>query len=132
MPTMTILFGLILAIFGYVGYTESVTASKTALIPSYFGLALIVCGAIGQKPSLRKHAMHAAAMIALLGCIGAAYMGIRKVPGWMSGELSDVDRNKVRSQVMTALLLGLYVAVCINSFIQARRARASQSGGGPA
>ena len=42
---------------------------KTALIPAAFGLALLLCGALALKESRKKHAMHAAAMVGLLGWV---------------------------------------------------------------
>src|SRR2546423_776405 len=78
MPKMAIVFGLLLTILGFVGYFGAKAgwfaaghASMTALIPGLFGVLLMICGIVAFNPDLRKHAMHAAAMISLLGVIGA-------------------------------------------------------------
>ncbi|MFP6854884.1 MAG: hypothetical protein VB980_03810, partial [Opitutales bacterium] len=49
--------------------------SWTAMIPSIFGLVLILCVFVSQrKEALRKHLMHLAALIALIGTVGPAKM----------------------------------------------------------
>src|SRR5215467_9296051 len=67
MANVTIGFGLVLAALGVGGYVATGRTSLTALIPLAFGLVLVVCGALARREALRKHAMHAAAVLGLLG-----------------------------------------------------------------
>src|SRR5262249_18560377 len=64
---ITIGFGAALTVQGVVGYLLAEAQSQfgltgtkglTALIPSLFGVVLIVCGVLARRENLRKHAMH--------------------------------------------------------------------------
>ena len=72
MAKLTVVFGLLLIGNGIWGYTASESASVTALIPAFVGIALLLC-AIGSivKPALNMHLMHIAALLGLLGCLAA-------------------------------------------------------------
>jgi hypothetical protein len=123
MPTTTILFGLALAAYGFVSWSTSESKSPTALIPAYFGAAFVIGGLVAQKDSLRKHAMHFAAAIGVIGFLGGAVMGFPKIPAWFAGDLDAVGVNKVKSQTILALTCLVYVLLCVKSFIDARTAR---------
>jgi len=118
MPSTTRLFGLILIVLGVASYTITGRTSLTAMIPAFFGAALVICAMIARKESARKHAMHAAVAIGLIG--GLAALG-RGVPAAMSG---DATRPAVLSQLIMGVLLLIYVALGVQSFVAARRARA--------
>jgi uncharacterized membrane protein len=115
MASTTIVFGILLTLLGLVGYAMTRT-SMTALIPSLFGLVLLVLGLIARSESIRKHAMHAAAAVALLGCIGALIPLLRTPSGPRAA-------MAVFSQVAMVVLMAVFVALCVRSFIAARRAR---------
>ena len=51
---MTIGFGALLAIVGVVGFVLTGSAHPTALIPCWFGLALVVCGVLASTPDAKK------------------------------------------------------------------------------
>ena len=63
--------GIILTVLGLGGYVMSGGASPTALIPAAFGILFIVFGYLARKESMRRHAMHGAALLSLLGIIGS-------------------------------------------------------------
>lgn len=108
-------------ILGIIGYVGSGMASLTALIPAGFGLLLLILGMVARDPGKRKHAMHFAAMLGLLGFAGTAG-GLMKAFRLFGGE--DVDRpNAVIAQAVMAILMLVFVAICVRSFIQARRSR---------
>jgi len=68
MPKITVGLGVILFLLGIVGYILVDGASKTALIPSFFGVVFIILGGLAvANLNLRKHLMHGAAGLALLG-----------------------------------------------------------------
>ncbi len=119
LPTLLIA-GLLIAL-GAVSYTLSESKSFTAFIPSVVGLLIGLCGLLALKESLRKHAMHAAALLGLLGFVG----GLMR-PGMQlaKGESIDWGSLKVVTQLGMAGLCLIFVLLCINSFIQVRRARA--------
>ncbi|MBC7899430.1 MAG: hypothetical protein H7070_05200 [Saprospiraceae bacterium] len=122
MPTTSIIFGTLLLLVGMIGYAYgamySEYASLTALIPAAFGILLIILGSISQKKeSLRKHLMHAAIIVALLGFIATA---ARLVP-----RLSRLTFTAAEvSQIATAVICLLFVILAIKSFADARRNKA--------
>lgn len=115
MASTTIVFGILLTLLGLVGYAMTRT-SMTALIPSLFGLLLLILGFLARSESIRKHAMHAAAAVALIGCIGALIPLLRTSSGVRPA-------IAVFSQVAMVVLTAVFVALCVRSFIAARRAR---------
>ena len=126
MPAITILIGVMLILVGIGGYGWGVTnaqqtgghASPTALIPSAIGLIITICGALATNERLRKHAMHAAVLIAFLGFAGTV-LSIPKVLTILQG--GTVERPAaVISQTVTMLLCLALVALGINSFVRAR------------
>lgn len=117
MPSTTRLFGLLLIVLGIASYTMTGRTSITALIPAFFGAAFVVCALVARKEAARKHAMHAAVALGLIGAIASL---VRAVPAVIGGDLS---RPAVMAQLAMAALLAVYVALGVQSFIAARKAR---------
>jgi hypothetical protein len=121
-PILAILFGLILVGIGLVGYFATGRSSVTALIPAGIGLLFVLLGFAALRSGARRHAMHAAAVLALLGIGGTA----RGVPGairWIAGE--DVVRWEAAvAQGATCLVCAMFLVLAIRSFVRARRAPA--------
>jgi hypothetical protein len=117
MPGTTRLFGLILIVLGVASYTTTGMTSITALIPAFFGAALVICALVARNEAMRKHAMHAAVALGLLGALAALGRGI---PAALSG---GAGRPAVLSQLAMGALLLVYVALGVQSFIAARKAR---------
>ncbi len=117
MPSTTRLFGLLLIVIGIASYSLTGRTSVTALIPALIGAILVICALVARKESARKHAMHAAVAIGLIGALGAL---ARAVPAALAG---DAARPAVMVQLVTGVLLLIYVALGVQSFIAARRAR---------
>ena len=117
MPGTTRLVGLLLIVLGVASYVITGRTSITAMIPAFFGAALVICALIARNESARKHAMHAAVAIALIG--GLAALG-RGIPAAMAG---DASRPAVISQLAMGVLMMVYVALGVQSFIAARKAR---------
>lgn len=118
MTNTAIISGVILILIGVAGYLNGYStghASWTALIPAFFGVALAILGAIGkQSEGLRKHVMHVAVLIGLLGFIAPlAQMIVRGVGLSMS--------PAVLSSLATALVCLVFVVLSIKSFRDARR-----------
>ncbi len=117
MPSTTRYFGLTLIVLGVASYMLTGRTSVTALIPAIFGAILVVCALVARTESARKHAMHAAVAIGLLGALAALGRGI---PAAMNG---GVGTPAVMSQLVMGVLLLIYVAMGVQSFIAARKAR---------
>lgn len=125
MPIITVVFGMLL--IGVGGYFFNETRAPTALIPAWMGLALALLGLLALKDRLRKHAMHAAVLIGLVGCIATASMGLPNLFILLKG--GTVDRpNAAYSQSITAGICLVFVILCVNSFIQARLRRKANPG----
>lgn len=119
---------------GAPGAGETLTFGKswTALIPAIIALVLIACVlAIEAKPALRKHIMHLAATIGLVGLV----MSAKKVfPAFSEMEWLKNDPNgiihasslKLIVMFFSAGLLFIFVVLCILSFINARKEMAAQ------
>jgi hypothetical protein len=117
MPGTTRLFGLLLIVFGIATYVVTERTSITALIPAFFGAVLVICALIARNEALRKHAMHAAVAVGLIGAIASLARG---VPAALAGGAS---RPAVISQLAMGVMLLIYVALGVQSFMAARRAR---------
>lgn len=129
MAKLTIVFGGLLIILGVVGYVITGQQSVTALIPAFAGILFVILGGIALKESLRKHAMHVAAALALLGFFGTA-AGLFKLIGWIGGNAPERPAAVV-SQSLMSLLCIVFVALCVKSFIDARRKRRLEAPGFP-
>lgn len=103
--------------------TAKAAPSKTALIPAVFGLLLLICGTLGLDERLRKHALHAAAAIGLVGFLAAGGRLGSKMGDVLSGNIS----RPMWFIILMAVLCLAYVVLSVRSFIQARRARANQA-----
>jgi hypothetical protein len=118
MPGTTRLFGLILIVLGVASYVLTGRTSLTAMIPAFFGVALVICALIARSSeSARKHAMHAAVAVGMVGMLAAL---ARALPAALSGEAS---RPAVVAQLIMGAVLLIYVALGVRSFVEARQAR---------
>lgn len=116
---ITMLFGVALGVLGSYGYAASETKSWTALIPSAIGAVLIICGALARSEQLRKHAMHTAVLVGLIGFLIAAIRLAIKLPTVLS-EGRFGENLPIQMTTLMAVLCLLFVVLCINSFVQAR------------
>ncbi len=120
MARTTIVFGCVLIALGVGSYFGTGRASMTAMIPAFLGLPLLLLGVVALNDRRRKHAMHAAVVVGLLGFIGAA-RGFSQVPAILSGD--QVERPvAVAVQIAMSLVCLAFVVSCVVSFIKARRA----------
>jgi hypothetical protein len=122
MAKVTLVFAALLVALGLAGYLGTGSIHPTALIPTWFGLALGIGGllAISPKESRRKLFMHANVTIALLGFIGAS---VEAVLGYLHAKSAGVpvDQIALASKLTMAALTLIYVILCVRSFIAARR-----------
>lgn len=117
MPSISITFGIVLVLIGVTGYVYGMNAgnaSLTALIPAAFGTAMAACGLFARSSEgMRKHMMHLAIVIALLGFILTAGRLLMKVT-----EL--VISPAVVSQASMAIICLIFIVLAIRSFAAAR------------
>ncbi|MGA2340873.1 MAG: hypothetical protein ABSF75_13340 [Terracidiphilus sp.] len=124
MARVTYVFGILLVALGLIGYWGTGSIHPTALIPTWFGLALVAGGLLAISPSegRRKLFMHINVTVGLLGLIGAIVSALREYGHARSLGL-DPDWKALSAQLAMAALLLIYVNLCVRSFIQARRLR---------
>jgi uncharacterized membrane protein len=120
MAPFAVAFGVLLCALGAWGYlgAEEEHRSVTALIPAFVGIALVLLGLLAFREAWRKHAMHAAAALGLLGFVAA---GVRV--GMKLARDGNLEGRAAMATTGMALLCAVFVALCVNSFIAARRAR---------
>lgn len=121
MSRVSIVFGLLLIALGVGGFLGTGSEHPTALIPAGLGLLLALLGALALKEGLRKHAMHVAAVVGLVGAAGGAFMLLRP---FLKGTGIERPVAYACTAAMSALCLA-FVGLCVNSFVQARRRRAA-------
>lgn len=122
MTKLTLIVGSLLTATGIIAYFASGAASWTALIPSIVGVLLLVCGLLAQREPLRKHAIHAAMAIALLGLLGSL-MNVVKIGQLFAGTAERPAA--IVTSVILFVVLAVYLAIGIRSFVSARRARSA-------
>jgi hypothetical protein len=121
MPTVTIITGVLLIALGAVGFVSTGSEHPTALIPAAFGLILAICGFLAKAPERLKLFMHIAVTVGLLGFLGTV-MGVVKVVRRAAGE-TIARPEAAQSQAVMAFICLIYVGLCVNSFMKARRSR---------
>ena len=108
--------------------------SWTAFIPGIIGIILIALVQVAEmKPNAKKHIMHVAVLIGLVGFIMLAF---RMLPGaisemnWLKGETYGIihaSSLKATTMLASAGLLLVFVILCVVSFITARKEMAAQA-----
>jgi uncharacterized membrane protein len=115
---ITIAVGAILIALGLIGYFGTSMVSWTALIPAFFGLPLAILGGLALNEDRRKHSMHAAVIVGLVGFVGGAFSFSLPL---LSG--NDLKPMAATMQALMALTCAVFVGLCVKSFVDARRAR---------
>ena len=118
MPNVTSLLGILLIVLGGWGYTQSASRSPMALIPAFLGVLFLALGIAAGREEWRKHAMHGAAALSLLGLL--AGLG----PALMMPNAPPVMR---RSTGAMSVLCLIFLVLAVRSFVAARRARVASA-----
>lgn len=119
MPLLSIVFGILLGALGAYAFLSTGGTHYTALIPAGFGAILLICGVIAKvAPGARKHVMHVAALVGLIGVLGGLGRSIPKLIS--TGEWTTA----LTMQFTMGVLSLIFVALCVRSFIAARKAMA--------
>lgn len=126
MAKMTIGFGLVLIVLGVAVFIGTGSHAPTALIPAFFGVALGILGLLADTEDAKKRMtiMHIAVTIGLLGFL---FPGIRAGMAVVkaSGGGTLLRPVAVEEEAAMAVIMLVYVLLCVRSFIAARKARAS-------
>ena len=126
MAKLTVVFGVVLAVVGVIGFAVTGSAHPTALIPAWFGLALVLFGALARTEDARKRMlwMHIAVTV---GLVGFLFPGVMAVTAYVKAHGGPLARPEAtEEQAVMAVICLVFVAMCIRSFIAARRGRNAQ------
>jgi hypothetical protein len=131
MPVYAIVFGLLLTALGVTAYVSPDTLAGgkphqlTALTPAFVGVPILLSGVVVLiSPRMRKHAMHGAAVLGLLGTFGGL------VPVFLR-KFDFTQTAVIVGSGMTVLSL-VFVVLCVKSFVDARKARKANEAAGTA
>ena len=121
MPKLSSGLGSLLIILGILAYLGTGGASVTALIPSFFGVVFVILGLVARSgEQARKHSMHVAAALSLLGLFGS-FGGIIEVFQSLGGTQLENPMASYAQAIMAICLL-VFLVLAIKSFRDARKA----------
>lgn len=120
MARVAIIFGLLLCGLTVAALVVIPAKRPAQFVPMMIGIPVLFCGVVSLNPHRRRHAMLAAAGLALLGAIVG---GFRAAYVWMT--LIDGDFNRIAMNVIgsMALACAIFVVIWGFSFVQDRRRR---------
>ncbi len=122
MRKITLIYGTLLIILGISGYFITSAVSITALIPAFFGIVVLLLGILSSKEKIRRHILHGASLLGLLGFI----MTVSGLSGFIMnlGSLSEgtLTAATISKSIMSVLSL-FYFLLCFKSFFDARLKR---------
>jgi len=124
MANLTIRFGLLLIVLGGVVWFASTPHAPTSLIPAFFGLLLVLFGSLARTEDTKRRMiwMHVAVTLGLLGFVFPLIRAVRPAIKMMQG--SAVARPlAVQEELAMSLICLVFTALCVRSFIHARRSR---------
>ena len=123
MAKLAIGFGVVLIVLGVASFIVTGSAHPTALIPVWFGIVLCLCGVFANTPdsSRRMLWMHIAVTIGLLGFLFPGFMAVKEWVAASGGTLTHPAA--VQEQAAMAVICLIFTALCVRSFIAARRSR---------
>ena len=113
MHRWTILFGLLLVAVGMGGYFLGGAENHMALFPAVLGVAMFVCGMVAAQGAMRMLAIHVAALIGVIGFVGPLVALFEDI----------ANTAAVLTKGLTSALCLMFVLMCVNSFLEVRRAR---------
>jgi hypothetical protein len=121
MGKLTVVFGVLLILLSAVAYLT--LHFWHTLIPGVFGLLLVVFGGLSITEDAKKRMlfMHIAVTVGLLGFLGTIPGIIGAIQMAAGHVVARPDAAKVQTAMGTICFV--FVALCVRSFIAARRAR---------
>lgn len=124
MARITILFGVLLIILDVIFYMFTQPHAPTSLIPAYFGILLAVLGFLAQTDDTKRRAllMHIAVTVGLLGFLFPFFRSVKGAMQMLQGN-TVAHPLAIKESMSMALLCLVFTAMCVRSFIAARRTR---------
>jgi len=119
MAKFSIILGIILIALGLASYFGMSSESITALIPTFFGIPVLILGFLALNEKYLKHAMHGAAVLMLLGFAGTV-SGLIKFFRMIGGEVFERP-SAITIQAIMAVLCLIFLIFAIKSFVDARK-----------
>ena len=122
MAKLTMVAGVLLVLLG-AGVYLGVAHAPTALIPAYFGLALLLCGVLANTEDAKRRAlwMHIAVTLGLVGFILPLARSAGGAVKMLTGHADQVLRPlAVEESMAMALICLVFTALCVRSFVRAR------------
>ena len=115
-PNLAMLSGSILILWGFFSYIASDSGSITALIPSFFGVPLLILGFLSiRNESNKHHYMHASMIFALISVLG----------GFRISQIEDASNLTLASHLILLVVGIIFMIGGILSFRHARKLRES-------
>lgn len=108
--------GTLLILLGVIMFASS--QAMTALIPAWIGIPFLLCAAFATTPARNKHAMHVAALVALIGA-STLGMAVPKLIKHANGQAMERPRA-VYAQLGTGLICTVFLVAAVRSFVKAR------------
>ncbi len=123
MAKVTIVFGVVLLVLGAGFFVMTGSSHPTSLIPAAFGLVLLLCGGLANSPDPGRRMlwMHIAVTVGLFGLLFPGFMTVKALVSAHGAPLARP--TAVAEQGVMAVLCLIFVALCVRSFIAARRSR---------
>lgn len=105
--------GGLLALLGIVAYVLSDFASLTALIPTGFGILIVLFGIVGRDPDRRQLSFAGMGVLGLLGFLGS----LRAVPDIIDLLTGDsVDSVVATSSQAVMIVLSLVLVIVVGRY----------------
>ena len=115
-PNLAMLSGSILILWGFFSYIASDSGSITALIPSFFGVPLLILGFLSiRNESNKHHYMHASMIVALISVLG----------GFRIFQIEDASNLTLASHLILLVVGIIFMVGGILSFRHNRKLRES-------
>jgi hypothetical protein len=117
---LTIVFGVLLVAIS-AGFWLATGHDAHTLHPGGIGVLLILCGVLANTEDAKRRMlwMHIAVTA---GLVGFLFTGIRAVISLIKGTISENPLGFDERAIIAGFCL-IYVALCVRSFINARRTR---------
>ena len=113
MPTLTLRLGIALAVLGLASWAIAGFGSPTALIPTFLGAPIAICGAMTlKKPHKAVIFMHVALVLGIILFLGSA----SRIP-----KLDNYGSVKSVSIYLAAALSLVLIVAFFKSFLAARK-----------
>lgn len=123
MAKIAMVFGVLLIVLGGAYFVATGSAHPTSLIPAWFGIVLVICGALANTEDAKKRMlwMHIAVTVGLIGFLFPAIRGGMAFAH--AAGLTAVQRTAATEELIMAVICAVFTGLCVRSFIAARVGR---------